>query len=407
MGFLDDLANAFGEGIKAFSEQIAKNDERLLTSYYDMMTECLDRAERSALSERRGVDTEQVRIAENFGRSLPPEQYDRLQQLLNSKEIQDYQHKLEEMQAENRKREKPDVLCSPDCFVGTEHCEECRMKQKAILEAMYQLEQLENAINDPSARQASMADISGGVKCCMCGAPITALASECAYCGMPFGPVYSMSRKNLPATSLERERLMLNEAAKVYKLYIEFGDFLEEAGREKSDARIAIAPVYMQKYLRRLMQFSMNTRVMGPMEISKGARHYNMSVSEYVGSIIASGGGDNNGVLPWYLICAKENGQAIEEHTEREREIDRKNHEIRMQAMQKRHEIQMETMRRQEKLLLSKTPKYQAGGGGGGYLGSRCCGNCVSYMPEHNKCARDTYKNISGAADYCAYHEYK
>lgn len=32
MGFLDDLANAFGEGIKAFSEQIAKNDERLLTS---------------------------------------------------------------------------------------------------------------------------------------------------------------------------------------------------------------------------------------------------------------------------------------------------------------------------------------------------------------------------------------
>ena len=89
MGFLDDLANAFGEGIKAFSEQIAKNDERLLTSYYDMMTECLDRAERSALSERRGVDTEQVRIAENFGRSLPPEQYDRLQQLLNSKEIQD------------------------------------------------------------------------------------------------------------------------------------------------------------------------------------------------------------------------------------------------------------------------------------------------------------------------------
>ena len=407
MGFLDDLANAFGEGIKAFSEQIAKNDERLLTSYYDMMTECLDRTERSALSDRRGVDTEQVRIAENFGRSLPPEQYDRLQQLLNSKEIHDYQHKLEEMQAENRKREKPDVLCSPDCFVGTEHCEECRMKQKAILEAMYQLEQLENAINDPSARQASMADISGGVKCCMCGAPITALASECAYCGMPFGPVYSMSRKNLPATSLERERLMLNEAAKVYKLYIEFGDFLEEAGREKSDARIAMAPVYMQKYLRRLMQFSMNTRVMGPMEISKGARHYNMSVSEYVGSIIASGGGDNNGVLPWYLICAKENGQAIEEHTEREREIDRKNHEIRMQAMQKRHEIQMETMRRQEKLLLSKTPKYQAGGGGGGYLGSRCCGNCVSYMPEHNKCARDTYKNISGAADYCAYHEYK
>ncbi len=407
MGFLDDLANAFGEGIKAFSEQIAKNDERLLTSYYDMMTENLDRAEKSALSERRGVDTEQVKLAENFGRSLSPEQYSRLQQLLNSKEIQDYERKLEEMQTENRKREKPDVLCSQDCFVSTEHCEECRMKQKEILEGMYQLEQLEQAVNDPAAMHASMADISGGVKCCMCGAPITALSGECPYCGMPFSPVYSMSRRNLPATSLERERLMLDEAAKVYKLYIEFGDYIQEAGKDKSDERIAMAPVYMQKYLRRLIQFSLNTRKMGPMEISKGARHYSMSVSEYIGSIIASGGGDNKGILPWYLICAQENSRAIEEHTEREREIDRKNHEIQMQAMRKKHEIQMETMKRQEKLLLSKTPKYQAGGGGGGYLGSRCCGNCTSYMPDQNKCARDTYKNISGAADYCAYHNYR
>ena len=146
---------------------------------------------------------------------------------------------------------------------------------------------------------------------------------------------------------------------------------------------------------------------MGPMEISKGARHYNMSVSEYIGSIIASGGGDNKGILPWYLICAQENSRAIEEHTEREREIDRKNHEIQMQAMRKKHEIQMETMKRQEKLLLSNTPKYQAGGGGGGYLGSRCCGNCTSYMPDQNKCARDTYKIISSAADYCAYHNYR
>ena len=88
---------------------------------------------------------------------------------------------------------------------------------------------------------------------------------------------------------------------------------------------------------------------MGPMEISKGARHYSMSVSEYIGSIIASGGGDNKGILPWYLICARENSRAIEEHTEREREIDRKNHEIQMQAMRKKHEIQMETMKRQEK----------------------------------------------------------
>lgn len=31
----------------------------------------------------------------------------------------------------------------------------------------------------------------------------------------------------------------------------------------------------------------------------------------------------------------------------------------------------------------------------------RCCGNCVYYMPYENKCGRDRFKRISGAADGC------
>ena len=106
--------------------------------------------------------------------------------------------------------------------------------------------------------------------------------------------------------------------------------------------------------------------------------------------------------LPWFGILLYQQSEKLQSDLEKEREIQRKNHEIAMEAMRKNHERHMEDMKRQEQLLLSKTPQYLAGGGGGG--GDwHCCGNCTGYIPSSNKCVLNRNKVVQGADDSCGF----
>ena len=50
MGFWDELVNAFSNGMQTMSQQLSMSDEQIMTAYYDMMTDSLDKAESQLLS---------------------------------------------------------------------------------------------------------------------------------------------------------------------------------------------------------------------------------------------------------------------------------------------------------------------------------------------------------------------
>ena len=93
MGFWDELVNAFSNGMQTMSQQLSMSDEQIMTAYYDMMTDSLDKAESQLLS---GVGSyrDSLNEAEKFGQRLTPYQYSRLQAGLSSKELMEVQQKL-------------------------------------------------------------------------------------------------------------------------------------------------------------------------------------------------------------------------------------------------------------------------------------------------------------------------
>lgn len=401
MGFWDELVNAFSNGMQTMSQQLSMSDEQIMTAYYDMMTDSLDKAESQLLS---GVGSyrDSLNEAEKFGQRLTPYQYSRLQAGLSSKELMEVQQKLQKLSEERKARSKPGIICGPECAVCDDRCEDCMRLQNDFLESLYQLEQLETAVKDPKAGQISVPEINKITRCSFCGAPIESGETSCAYCGTPYQVMYKDGTFNLPRTALEREKLLLSEAEKTYSLYLQYVDRVSELNKAGFEERINMVPSYMHKYLRRLALFNRNLMNMNGEQIRQGAKHYNCPIAEYITAITNNPAMSQDETLPWFGIVLYQQNDKLQSDLEKEREIQRKNHEIAMEAMRKNHERHMEDMKRQEKLLLSKTPKYIAGGGGGG--GDwHCCGNCTGYIPSSNKCVLNRNKVVQGADDSCGF----
>ena len=95
----------------------------------------------------------------------------------------------------------------------------------------------------------------------------------------------------------------------------------------------------------------------------------------------------------WFIMQADKKNK---ENDKRAREIQEKNHQLEMEAINKKAELGKEFWKRQEQLMVSRVPKYNGGGSSGG--GNMCCGVCALYMPDRRECAKGGSRN---ATDFC------
>lgn len=282
--------------------------------------------------------------------------------------------------------------CPEICTSDRSECGECLKQRLVIIDAL-------NYAETPELyRQSASAQPPASSKCSLCSAPISPSMSVCDYCGTPVAGngagAFGASSGFVPSSTMPPEQ-------QAYELIYKYQQKAVNEMFTPEAKKITInyqTSVYWTVYqtMSKAEMFGLAEKTfnetapllkvkMSLAELYYMADYYHMSVTAYLRGLFA---GDPN--LKTAAVLRKE------EQYEREKEVNRRNHEIQMQAMEQKAQRQQEYWKRQAELY--RPPQYGGGSGGGGY--SRCCGRCIHYMSESNRCT-ESHHWPSSASDSC------
>lgn len=291
--------------------------------------------------------------------------------LIGNKMLQD--QKLAAQKLENRP--KPGKLCHKLCPVNDMRCEACLSEQQNILAALENLENLEQAISNSQTRGVlPLAD-----KCSVCGAPFEKGEKECPYCGT----AYPKSRAaDIPATELERDRLLLEKSAEAFALYSEL--YKKQIVYKAENPELPSIVKNMMKLSKTMEEKNM---VMTSEQIRQGAQSNGVSYAAYISGVMA-------GVYKSIPQINMERQTAALQ--QRSAELTKQSQEMNAQmvAQQRAREQQsrQENAQRQAQMASSKSYGYSGGA-------SRTCYNCTYYSAGAQACAMNG--RSTNAGDYC------
>ena len=255
--------------------------------------------------------------------------------------------------------------CPAECAYDRSTCEKCLKERLEILEALNYADRPEEYLRIFNTVEGSSAGF----------VPNTTMSPE----QQAYELIYNHRMKELDFMySPERKKVMINVACA--------GSFVGAPMVPKA-MRIALAEEQVNEELQ------LKKAKMSLSDLYFAADHYHMNVPAYLRELFNG----SSGVKTAAMIRKEQQDEREREIRQQELERDR---EYQQQKRERERQQSLERLKRTNNMIYSSgPPQYSAG-----YSNSSCCGNCIHYMINANKCAYNQYKHPSGASDYCNNH---
>ncbi|MBQ9700471.1 MAG: hypothetical protein IJV71_07590 [Lachnospiraceae bacterium] len=285
--------------------------------------------------------------------------------------------KMRKQAEEKRSRPKPGKYCRKVCDIDDERCAPCLEIQRRLEKALGELQVLEESMELTGEQvQQKMLTQKKITNCTLCSAPIEQGYNACPYCETvyPEAAYYI----DIPVSKGDRNTLLNEKIQESWNILAEKidmdGEYMKATAGDDWIGKI-------QKTVGSLSGSMKSLYRQNPAEITKGAKHYGVSVAMYI-----HGCASEEMKIPKALEMEEQSRKLEEQRRQQNAQF--------VAQQQQRAATQTTTDPYIGYLQRRGTPSYGYSGGP-----NKSCGDCRFYMTGDGKCAKDD--RYRSASEYC------